>query len=81
MDKQLFYSGTAATDDFRVQPFCGFHETIKHCFKREPHLGCHSRKPEIDTESVPGQLVPVGDVVRYEGLMRKEPFLKSDLSI
>ena len=49
-----------ATDDFRVQPFCGFHETIKHCFKREPHLGCHSRKPEIDTESVPGQLVPVG---------------------
>ncbi len=71
MDKQLFLQRySPATDDFRVQPFCGFHETIKHCFKREPrHLGCHSRKPsEIDTESVPGQLVPVGgDVVRYEG--------------
>jgi hypothetical protein len=38
---------------------------------------------KINTESVPGQLVPVGgDVVRYEGgLMRKVPFLKSDLSI
>ena len=50
-----------ATDDFRVQPFCGFHETIKHCFKREPGiLDAIPVSPEIDTESVPGQLVPVG---------------------
>lgn len=84
MDKQLFLQRySLATDDFRVQPFCGFHETIKHCFKREPGiLDAIPVSLEIDTESVPGQLVPVGgDVVRYEGLMRKEPFLKSDLSI
>ncbi|MEB2410956.1 hypothetical protein QMN27_20360 [Enterobacter asburiae] len=79
MDKQLFLQRySLATDDFRVQPFCGFHETIKHCFKREPGiLDAIPVSLEIDTESVPGQLVPVGgDVVRYEGADAEGAFSK-----
>jgi hypothetical protein len=32
MDKNLFWSDMTGHGDFSVQTFCGFHETIKHCF-------------------------------------------------
>jgi hypothetical protein len=82
-DKNLFYSGTAWPLMISVfRRFVVFTRLSNIVSARARHLDAIPVSLKINTESVPGQLVPVGgDVVRYEGADAEGAFSKIGPSI
>ncbi|CNC67731.1 Uncharacterised protein [Yersinia pseudotuberculosis] len=65
------------TNHFTIESFKGFHETFKHNVQRDPRI--FNSIPaciKVEAESVSCDLIPSGEVVRYEGTDSEGAFTK-----